>query len=142
MGFESIDDTETVEFIGETPAGNVKSHITFSVIGTVGLTLTVYEGPTTIAGGTPVTPVNMNRSSSNTSGVTALKDPTSIGADGDLIFAASVGADKEAGTIPSGPGFVLAPGTKYLYRITSLGDSNVISYRAVWAEIKQWQPAP
>jgi hypothetical protein len=139
MGFETKAISEKIEFIGETPTGNRKTHITFYVQGTDGVSLEVYEGPATIVGGATVTPVNLNRAINNDSEITVTKDPTSIATDGDIVFAESVGADKQAGTVGGGIGFILSPGTKYLWRITSLGNDNIISYRAIWAEEKKWQ---
>jgi len=105
----------------------------FRIEGSGGLTIEVYEGSTGVTGGASATPINSNRNSTNTANLRTLKDPT-IGVDGSLIDSMSVGERVVAGLVSSETEIILNCDVNYLYRITSLGTSNIISYRGFWHE--------
>ena len=88
----------------------------------------VYEGTTFSGAGTTVTPVNHNRSSSNTATTTVTHTPT-LTADGTLLWAQYI----VGGSGPVSPGtqmisgddqVVYAKNTDYLMRLTNRGGAN------------------
>jgi hypothetical protein len=97
------------------------------------MTIELYEGSTAIVGGTPVIPRNNERESITVSGMTVLRDPTSITAgfraDGFLA-----GAGRTAGFAERGRENVLARNTSYLFRMTGLSNSNNVSWCFDWYE--------
>lgn len=128
---EALDDT--IEWIVTVPAGTTP-HLKFEIVGTDVIEVVVYEGTTGVVGGTTATPINNNRNSSNTSAMTIVKDPTSISNDGSRIWGASVGANKTVGAILAQEELPLKYSTSYLFRITSKGNGNIISYYGKWYE--------
>ena len=131
-GHEVEADTGTIEFIIVTPDTTKWAHMTFVIIGTEKLEVDVYEGASGISGGASVTPINNNRNSSNTSGLTVTKDPTSITGDGTLIDSYSVGSTGpfgQIGTAKRDKEIILKQNETYLFRITSNAADNDISYK-------------
>jgi len=105
--------------------------------------LAMYEGVTTSADGGVITPFNTNRNSSNTSGAILTGTPTVT--DLGTLFhrhwipptATGVGAKAGIMDINAfGEEWLLAPSTKYLFRITN-NSGGTIDYRweFVWYEI-------
>jgi hypothetical protein len=123
-----------IEFVLTTPNTTAETHLLFDATGSTGLSLELYEAPTGIVGGTAITPRNNNRNSLNTSAVTIVKDPASIATDGTRAAGFVVGANKTGGAVARSNEFVLALNTLYLVRITSLANSNNISWCAEWYE--------
>jgi hypothetical protein len=125
--------SETIEFVITTPDTTNWAHMLFDINTSAGFTLHIYEGTDDIVGGTPATPVNNNRNSTNTSGLTILKDPTST-TDGTLLYTFGGGSNQRGGVVSRGDELVLKQNEVYLFRITSLGASNRISYCGDWYE--------
>jgi hypothetical protein len=133
--FETLGLNDIIEFTSVTPDNGIQAHMDFSVLSTVGgVVLQVFEGASGIVGGTPVVPLNTNRNSTNDSKfVNILYNPTSIADDGTQIWGQRAGAQKEIGAAEAS-GLILRSNETYLWRITSLGQSNVVSYKADWSE--------
>ena len=123
-----------IDFSLVTPNTTKWAHLTFDVEGSQELSVVVYEDSNFDADGTPIVPLNNNRNSANTSGLTIQSDPT-VNAAGTQRFAQSKGANKQAGLITRKRELVLKQNTKYLFRITNGSTSdNLISYNADWYE--------
>lgn len=124
---------DLIEFTVTTPDTTKWGHLTFSVYSGQGATIDIYEGTNTIVGGTTITPRNNNRNSLNTSVMTVLKDPTSL-VDG--VFAAGylAGAGRDAGFASRENEYILKQNESYLFRITSLANTNDISWCFEWYE--------
>ena len=123
-----------IEFVLTTPDTTKWTHMTFTVWSSAGASLDFYVGTTTVVGGTTITPANNNGNSSNTTGMTIVKDPDSIGSDGVKISGYLAGANREAGVAERTRKMILKQGETHLVRITSTGNSNSISWDANWSE--------
>ena len=133
-GQETEASAATIEFIVVTPDSTSWSHMTFEIVGSGDTTFAIYEGASGITGGSSTTPLNNNRNSANTSGLTLTKDPTSITSDGTLIYEQRVGSNRQAGLLGRGQEIILKQDETYLFRVTSNAASNNISYKAEWYE--------
>jgi len=133
-GYETEALNGTIEFVVTTPDTTKWAHLLFTIQGSDKIQVDVYEGTTGVTGGAATTPINNNRNSSNTSGLTLVKDPASITDDGTVIAGYSVGALKTTGEVKRTHELVLKQNTAYLFRATSLANSNIISYEGTWYE--------
>lgn len=112
----------TFEFIFSVPA-DVFLHlqkVTFFLEGTP-CQVQVYEGTTTSADGTEITPLNTNRNSARTAAASLFHTPTITG-DGTLIHDRYFPSPtKDAGLIGGAlhEEWILKPSTKYLFRLTN-----------------------
>jgi len=132
-----LSDGDTIEFVVTTPNSNKSTHMTFFIEGTDGVQMEIYEGASGITGGTAQTPLNSNRNSSTSSSLTIVKNPTSISNYGTKIFGMRSGQNKEAGITERNWELILKKNTTYVYKITSNGNSNNISYIGNWYEVEQ-----
>lgn len=123
-----------IEFVFTTPNTTLWTHLVFEVFSSTGATIELYEGTTTVAGGTTITPRNNNRNSANTSSITLIKDPASIGGDGTRAAGFLAGAGRTAGVVIRDREYVLKQNEAYLVRVTSLAASNNIGWCAEWYE--------
>jgi hypothetical protein len=124
----------TIEFVLTTPNTTKWLHLVFDVFSSTGARIELYEGTSGVSGGTTITPRNNNRNSSNTSGVTLVKDPASITSDGTRAAGFLAGANRSGGFVQREKEYVLKQNEIYLLRITSLAASNNISWCAEWYE--------
>ena len=124
----------TIEFVMTTPNTTEWVHFTFSVYASAGATLELYVETSGVTGGTAITPRNNNRNSSNTSSVTLVKDPASITSDGTRASGYLAGGTRTSGIASREQEYILKQNTAYLVRITSLANSNNISWCAEWYE--------
>lgn len=129
----SVASAETLEFVVVTPNTAKWAHMVFQFASTLGATLEVFEGSSAVVGGTPVTPLNNNRNSSTESVLTVIKEPTSI-TDGTRIAGFMAGAGRTAGFSTRDKEFILKQNTTYLFRFTSLANSNAWSFVGEWYE--------
>lgn len=130
-----------IEIRIQTPDTDEHAHMVFDIVATGETDVDLYEATTlTDASGNRLTPVNRNRNSSNTSGLTICHTPGGSG-DGNLIAEAIFGLD--AGVVVQSPiggqtggrhEFVLKQNTAYLLRVTSGTDGNRISIVLDWYE--------
>ena len=129
----AIQINETIEFVVTTPNTASWAHMTLDFASTLGAKLDIYEGSSAVVGGTSVTAINNNRNSTNTSVLTILKDPSSI-TDGTRIAGYLSGANRVSGATNRDREIVLKQNTIYLFRFTSLANSNAISFCGEWYE--------
>ncbi len=132
-GFETVANSATVEFVVETPDTTTWTHMTFYIQGTDTVSIEIYENTDADADGTVSTPINNNRNSSVSSTVVVRKDPT-INSDGDLIFSQKSGDRRRAGLLTRNDEIILKQNTKYLFKITSFNNGNVVTYVGSWYE--------
>ena len=123
----------TIDFVVTVADDGKWPHLTWEVSSTDGATIELYVDPTSVTGGTAVTPVNNNGNSDNTAGMTILKDPT-IGADGTRVAGYLAGGGRTAGFNSRDREIMLKQARVYLMRITSLAVSNDIGWVAKWYE--------
>lgn len=122
-----------LELVVTTPDTDEWTHLIFDVNSLLGFTLDIFEGSSDVVDGTPVTPLNNNRNSVNTSSLTVLQDPTSI-TDGTQILAFGGGNNQRSGILDRNDELILKRDEIYLFRLTSLSANNRISYCADWYE--------
>jgi len=123
-----------IEFVLVTPNSDKWTHFTFEVTASEGATIELYEGSSGITGGASITPRNNNRNSSKASTVTITKDPTSITSDGIKAAGFIAGGTRTSGLVGRDKENILKANETYLVRITSLANSNDISWCAEWYE--------
>jgi hypothetical protein len=130
---DSIAINETIDFVVITPNTTTWSHMELDFASISGASLQVYEGASAVVGGTPVTPFNNNRNSATASTLTIIKDPTSI-TTGARIAGYLAGANRVSGIVSREQEIILKQNTTYLFRFTSLANSNAISFCGEWYE--------
>lgn len=119
---DSLSDNDTLEYYIEP--NNVVTHL--RVVGHTSGTsrLEIFEDTTVTAAGTSVTPVNMNRKSSNTANTAVYRDPT-VDADGNVIYSTlNPGGRRNRSFGSESGGFeelILDDEKAYLIRLTNLG---------------------
>lgn len=123
----------TIKFTVTTPNTSTWGHLTFNIYSSQGATIEIYEGSTGISGGSSIAPRNNNRNSANVSSFTILKDPT-VSTPGTRASGFLAGAGREAGMISRDKENVLKQNTSYYFLITSLANSNDISWCFEWYE--------
>ena len=94
-GFQTIALNVTTKWTVEVPDTLIVPHMTFEFVGSDGIQFEIYEGTTSISGGTAGAPFNSNRNSTTASILTVTKDPTST--NGSLIDSGSAGANNRIG---------------------------------------------
>jgi hypothetical protein len=88
-----------------------------------------------VSGGTAQTPINMNRNSSNTSGLTITYGATVTAATSAArLDAKVVGGKKSAGATAARHEFILKQNTEYLFRVSTYADNNEGSLGLGWYE--------
>jgi len=123
---------DTIAFVFETPA-DVEIHITESLYSLQGVTVDIYEGSSNVVGGTIVSSWNNNRTSTKTTGLVIKKDPTSITV-GTRLEGFLSGGNKTSGNNERDREFELEKSTIYYFLITSLNNSNAVSWDFNWYE--------
>ena len=115
-----------VEIRIATPDTAKWAHMVWTFTNDADFEVDVFEGTAkTHVGGNVLTPINANRNSSNTSGLTICHTPAA-GADGSLIWAFAGGANKQVTTIEGRHEFILKQNTAYL--ITLSGAQNDVAH--------------
>ena len=136
--FDTFDNGDEIVFGVTSPDTDKEAHITTLVQGTSQTEVYIYAGAT-FTGGVPVTPVNNNGNSENTSDLDIVIAPN-VSDLGTLIFAESTG---KAGVNPtkssSGQNereneIIQKRNTAYIYKAISRDDGNIITYRSSWYE--------
>jgi hypothetical protein len=137
-GFQKdIPNGGTATFAITTPNTTKWLHFRPAVDAELEATVIFYENPTSITGGTSVTPRNANRNSTNTSGATVVSDCT-YDATGAIPLGNQVlGSGKNlGGNGESQFEFILKQNTTYLIVVTNdaTGASNECNIRCMWYE--------
>ena len=133
--FNDIDDAANFDLGVTTPNTTKWGHFVMETEIEAEMELYLYEGAT-ISSGSAVTPINRNRNSSNTSGMTVVSGPT-VGATGSLLVKQKAGSGKKiGGTTRDANEFIFKQNTKYLFRITNVSgsDAQFASIRITWYE--------
>ena len=125
---------DTIDFILQAPNSAKEIHFTFEVYSNQGAKIDLYEGASGISGGTDITPRNNNRNSLNTSDLQQLKKDPTITTSGTKAAGFLAGAGRDAGFADRDKENILKTNEIYLLRITSLANSNNISWCAEWYE--------
>ena len=134
------DDTEITEVRIQTPNTTKWAHMIIGVQAALAATVEFHEGTSmTHDAGNALTPMNRNRNSNNTSGLTICHTPS--GADaGAADWTQYIGAAASGGRIAVGGEaggrneFILDQNNDYLIRVTSRADGNAISILMDWYE--------
>lgn len=114
------------------------AHILFSIVSDAAVTASLYETTTlTHVAGNVLTPINRNRNSTNTSGLTLCHTPAGAG-DGSLIYSATAGvagtpAQSAPGSVTGRFEFILKQNTAYLLRAAGVS-GDVITINLEWYE--------
>jgi hypothetical protein len=88
-----------------------------------------------VSGGTSQTPINLDRNSSNTSGLTITYGSTVTAAtSAALIYTESIGGKKGAGSGATRLELILKQNTEYLARLSTHADNNEGSMELAWYE--------
>ena len=138
-GFETLASNGSAVFGIVTPNSTKWLHMLYDVEGTTQTEFYIYENPT-FTSGTVKTAMNSNRNSVKTASILIYYNPT-ITALGDLIYSRSSGV---AGATPSKATtesnfqredeLILKQNTKYVFKIISKANDNIISYHGKWYE--------
>lgn len=131
---------ETIEIRVATPNTTKWAHMVFEIQGALAGTAQIWEDTTkTHAAGNAITPVNRNRNSAATSGLTVCHTPAGAEA-GAAMFTHYFGASSQSGLVSEGGGaggrheFILKQNTAYLIRATSRADGNALTIILDWYE--------
>jgi len=137
--YAALSTGNTIIFGVTTPNTTKWAHMSWDIHGTNETLFQVYEAAT-FTGGTPVTCQNNNRNSLTVSGLTVVTTPT-ITVAGNLIEAVLLGADTASpskadfvGTASRESELILKQNTQYVFKFTSNGNDNNLSYLAYWYE--------
>jgi len=107
-----------VEIRIATPDTTKWAHMVWSFTNDSDFTVDVYETTTkTDVVGNRLTPINANRNSANTSGLTICHTPAGAG-DGNLIWSYAGGANKQVTTEEGRHEFILKQNTAYLINLS------------------------
>lgn len=130
----------TKDFVFETPAeGTFEIHIVPDAKATLKLNLKLYEDTEADADGTLVTPLCRNRAHPTSSSVVVREDPT-VTAVGTLLLehesGTATGATGAAASSREADEITLGYSKKYRIRLTSGANSNVVTTKIRWYELK------
>lgn len=143
--FGSLNTGGEINITFKTPTGTRLPHVIDMVDSTAAAEFMLEEAPTVTAGtGTNVTPVQKNRSSSNTSVLfnvdstpaqNSITTNATIIASGVMLINDSIGqGQQEGGENRAINEFVLKADTIYSYRVISAANSNKVRIRLEWYE--------
>lgn len=119
-----------------TPNTTAWLHLRVAVDVELEARIQLFENPTSITGGSAVTPRNANRNSATASGATAVTDPT-VNTTGAVVLGNQVlGSGKSSGgDADSGYEWVLKQNEEYAIIVTNLTTSdNQVNIRCQWYE--------
>lgn len=96
------------------------------------------EAPTVTDGTTPVSALNVNRTSAATATMTLFSDPTSISSGTALIDSIiASGGNKTGGGVGESVFWTMKPDTSYVVSVENLGNSTTAcTFELAWLEIK------
>ena len=123
-----------------TPNTTKWAHMTIAMDAALAATAQLWEGTTkTDVSGNRITPMNRNRNSTNTSGLTICHTPAGSEAAAAALtqyFGASAtgGRVAQGGSVNTRAEFILKQNTAYLLRCTSRADGNAVSIILDWYE--------
>lgn len=127
-----LDAIEVMDYIVTTPDTTKWAHMVIRASGALHTRFELYED-TTHTTNAAQTAYNNNRNSATAATVT-VHTSNDDGADGTMIFEDEFGVDTGGGDSRGDQEWVLKQNTKYLVRIDSLTDNNVVSLVLSWYE--------
>jgi hypothetical protein len=137
---DALDTGSPLTYYVVTPNTTAWAHLWFQAELADGGYVEVFEDNGTaaefdVSGGTSQTPINMNRNSSNTSGLTITYGATVTAADAAArIDVRVIGGKKAAGATASRQEFIMKQNTEYLFRLSTYADNNEGSLGLEWYE--------
>jgi hypothetical protein len=139
-GYLELDDTDEHYVKLVTPNTTKWAHFRWVITSSGVLTTEFYEGASGgMTGGSSVTPLNADRNSGNTSGLTVTSGVTAPNDTGTTISSVKVGGSSwktvTGGTSGIETEIILKQNTTYCRKFLSGSDSNVVSFRAFWIEL-------
>lgn len=128
-----------VLFLAPSITDHKEAHLVFEVSFQSEGSFEVYENPTILGNGTPVTSFNRKRASTNNA-LSSLYTTPSLGDLGTLLISKRVGSGKgNGGDSRSNMELVLCCDRKYLFRMTNQTTSdNLCNYQADWYEVDEF----
>ena len=122
-----------------TPNTAKWAHFQWAISSSGILVTTLHEGASGgMTGGSAVVPINNNRNSSNTSGLTLTSGVAAADTAGTLISNASWGAAGFKTSVGGGTSrddeIILKQNTTYLRTFTSAAADNIVQFKAAWYE--------
>ncbi len=139
-GFVELDNTDTFNVKLVTPDNTKWAHFTWEITSTGVLTTTFDEDATGgMTGGSNVTPVNNNRNSGNTSGMTITSGVTACTGYTTRISNQKFGASSTPSKATGGDSsreneIILKQDTVYCRSFTSGSNGNIVNFKANWYE--------
>lgn len=135
--YQTINSGNSVDWMGTTPDTTKWGHMLFDIGGSAITTIQLYEGGDRV-GTIPLTAYNSNRNSGTLAAITAHRGTGGGTTDGVLIFQASGGAASGNYRIPisarQDDEIILKRNTKYILRITSGTNGNIVTVKYSWYE--------
>jgi hypothetical protein len=129
----------TADYLIVAPAAPAETHLTFAIVASLDLDAWFFEG-TTRTGGTPITPNQRNRNSSNAA-ATAIASAPGAGTDGTELASIKVGDPSGPGALAGGGAssdgrheWILKSGESYLLRIKSVSAACRVTVFLDWYE--------
>lgn len=113
--------------------GLTSPHMVFDVHGKLDFEFKCYEAPTS-SGGTALNIYNKNRTSSNTSTLTAVEDTGSIVGGTIILHDLISEGHKQGGNVEFDREIILKASTDYIFEIESLAASNLVHINLEWYE--------
>jgi hypothetical protein len=138
-GYTTLADEAVLRVKLVTPGTTKWAHFIWSISSSGILVTTLHEAASGgMTGGAGVTPINNNRNSDNTSGLTITSGVTAADTAGTLISNQSWGAAGFKSTIGGSNSrddeIILKQGTTYLRTFTSGAADNIVQFKASWYE--------
>lgn len=133
-GSQAFSNGQVVDFTVITPNTTKWLHMTFNIEGTSGVSIEVKEAATVNVAGTPVTVINNDRNSTNTTGAT-IRTGDTFTSEGTSLFKQQTGANQKAGSLERNREIILKQNTTYIFRLKNeTAVANQITYAANWYE--------
>jgi len=138
-GHTELDNTDEFYVKLITPDTAKWAHFKWEIVSNGVLTTEFYEGASGgMTGGTAVTPLNSDRNSNNTSGMTITKGVSAPTDTGTTISSVKVGGSTwksvVGGSASPEDEIILKQNTTYCRKFLSGSDSSVVSFKAYWHE--------
>lgn len=136
--YDTINDEGTIDIIVTTPDTAIRAHFLATAQSSGEMVASIHEGVTETGDGTPMTLFNSDRNSANTSDLVIKVDPTTVSNTGTLLRAHSGGSSGpfSSGTTARGTSEnILKQNTKYMIRLLSNANTNIIDWEFIWYEV-------
>jgi len=134
-GTTDMGGSSTATFLFTVPNTTKWPHAFWGLATEAEATFSMYEGCAVSASGSQITPINNNRNSANTAGVTAFSGPT-VNTNGTLVYSAKAGSGKQIGGSETHEHeFIGKQDTNYCFYIENdTVSNNWLSYDFFWYE--------